>query len=147
MIRNTFFFLLIVSSVACNMHSYEGKTLDKTQLTVQELVDVRNECPICFDEFKNDSFVTRTTECTCTTVVYHAKCLREWFLHKKECPSCCTQSKSILNPIQFKATEETQKKPSTSQGFPLGKIIAVTGIIGIIALLYHKHSKAPEHLA
>lgn len=50
-----------------------------------------------------------------------------------------------LKTSDDKNTKEDSKKPTISQEFPFGKIIAIAGIVGTIAFLYHKRSKTQEH--
>lgn len=64
---------------------------------------------------------------------------------KKEANTSNDKEPKTLNDDKSKQPKNA-KKPTISQGFPFGKVIAVTTILGAIALLYYnEYSKAKEH--
>ena len=48
-------------------------------------------CNICMEEIKNEFVVTN---CNCSDIVYHKKCLEKWFNISKTCPFCKKEYKS-----------------------------------------------------
>ena len=50
-------------------------------------------CNICMEEIKNEFVLTN---CNCSDIVYHKKCLDKWFNISKTCPFC--KNEYIMSP-------------------------------------------------
>ena len=77
-------------------------TYDHYPVLENEIIFVQNICFICLDDNLCDTihplkyYNYRLALCECNMYIHHA-CLREWYLHKNECPLCRQQSSLILD--------------------------------------------------
>ena len=62
-------------------------------------------CNICMEKIKNE-FVT--TNCNCTDIVYHKKCLDKWFNISKTCPFC--KKEYTMTPYEAKNEKSLLEK-------------------------------------
>jgi len=62
-------------------------------------------CNICMEEIKNEFVLTN---CNCSDIVYHKKCLDKWFNISKTCHFC--KKEYIMSPYEAKNEKSLLEK-------------------------------------
>ena len=57
-------------------------------VAVSKVSFLEKECPICFEEYKEDQVKNKEIVITECGHLYHKKCIENWLEEKKNCPVC-----------------------------------------------------------